>query len=484
MFSKIWSRTHSHTHDTQRCVCNTDFFLHTHTLSLTFPLFFFCFVCRYKIRRFLHNQNSTGELCVGRNHEMTSSPKLEGRLRDSVVEQVDACLWLEDLKKKYDEIGTSSGGASGVSRCVVCSLPVGTCPHDTQWMNKMAPWQKGMKSEETADESIRDVLDVLGAGSVVHAIAEPSEEFNFSEMQWCRHTPYITDKIGADRVQVSFPGIRGFHSVVRVGEHVVVFGGFQYKANEVPQPFSASITPGDVKCLGDVYLYNIVRTSWHKIFTEHGPEPRYGKSCCRDEYFYLQLLILSCPGHSCAALDDNRMIMFGGRNQNGKFLSDTWFFDVSTCTWTELPEEPLSPPPTPRAFSALCSIYNDSVLLFGGTDGIQNFGDVWIFRGEPTEWRWERGVTVSQPFLFVVARVCVCACVCVCVCVCADIIVRVVFFFFRPVCRRSPATGTHWWPCTPPTSARASGCQVLRAERGPSWTCWSWGAAPSTRSAR
>ena len=217
---------------------------------------------------------------------MTSSPYLEGRLRDSVVDQVDACLWLEDLKTKYSEIGKGSGGASVTSRCIVCSLPVGTCLHDTKWMNKMAPWQKGMQSEETADESIKDVLDLLETGSVVHAIAEPSAEFNFNEMRWCRHMPYITDKIGADRVQVSFPGTRGFHSVVRVGEHVVVFGGFQYKANEVPQPFSASITPGDVKCLGDVYLYNVVQTSWHKIFTEHGPEPRYGRLNWRNTFLF------------------------------------------------------------------------------------------------------------------------------------------------------------------------------------------------------
>lgn len=91
------------------------------------------------------------------------------------------------------------------------------------------------------------------------------------------------------------------------------------------------------------------------------------------------------------------MILFGGRNQNGKFLSDTWVFTVSSCSWEALPYEHLSPPPPPRVFTAMCSINNLSVLLFGGTDGAQNFGDIWIFRGQPSEWRWERGVTAGLP---------------------------------------------------------------------------------------
>jgi hypothetical protein len=35
------------------------------------------------------------------------------------------------------------------------------------------------------------------------------------------------------------------------------------------------------------------------------------------------------------------------------------------------------------------------VLLFGGTDGTENFGDLWVFRSHPQDMRWERSVAVG-----------------------------------------------------------------------------------------
>lgn len=37
------------------------------------------------------------------------------------------------------------------------------------------------------------------------------------------------------------------------------------------------------------------------------------------------------------------------------------------------------------------------VYLFGGTDGIDNFGDLWVFRGHPKVMKWERLVAVGLP---------------------------------------------------------------------------------------
>ena len=294
-------------------------------------------------------------------------------LREAVVAQVNDCLWLDDLKTKYNDIGSGEQVLPG-GRCIVCSLPLGTCKHNNKWLDKMAPWNKILNAEETVDEGMDDVMNVLDVGSTI-APTYSIPEYSFDSMRWCRHVPRVADVIGADKVQVSFPGYRGFHTAVVVGEVVVVFGGLQYKKTGLPQPFTSSVRPGDVLCLNDMYLYHIVKTSWHRVQCNMLPEPRYG--------------------HCCTALDGDTMIMFGGRNQAGKFLSDTWFFSVSESKWTALKPEELSPPPSGRVFSAICSLNDRSALLFGGTDGAQNFGDIWIFRSE--EWRWERGVTAGLP---------------------------------------------------------------------------------------
>ena len=93
--------------------------------------------------------------------------------------QVDDCIWLDDLKQKYNEIGQVGNAGRVTSRCVVCSLPVGTCHHDTKWMKKMAPWGKDTTKEDTADKEVSDVLDVLGTGNVVQSVVSAVDEVNY-----------------------------------------------------------------------------------------------------------------------------------------------------------------------------------------------------------------------------------------------------------------------------------------------------------------
>jgi hypothetical protein len=303
-------------------------------------------------------------------------PASTASIRASVASQVSDCLWLDDLKNKYADIG--GAGVSDGARCIICSLPLGSCPHNNKWLDKMAPWNKNLLVDESVDDGMNDMMDVLGAGSAVAPTQQTVPEFNFNNMRWCQHIPRVADIIGADRVQVSYPGCRGFHTAVKVGEVIVVFGGMQYKKTQLPQPFTSSVRPGDVLCLNDVYMYHIIKCSWHKVDCDEllpRPEPRYG--------------------HVCAALTDDTMLLYGGRSHGGKFLSDTWFLDLSTSSWTQLKTEETSPPPQGRVFSAACSLNDASVLLFGGTDGAQNYGDIWIFR--LAEMRWERGVAAGLP---------------------------------------------------------------------------------------
>jgi len=113
------------------------------------------------------------------------------------------------------------------------------------------------------------------------------------------------------------------------------------------------------------------------------------------------------------------MLVFGGRGAGGLLLSDTWLYLYDEDTWQPVQNnEALDlPVPSPRVFSACCAVRVPSskvsfsssssrggrdvevsdVYLFGGTDGIDNCGDLWMFRGDPAVMQWERVVAVGLP---------------------------------------------------------------------------------------
>lgn len=98
-----------------------------------------------------------------------------------------------------------------------------------------------------------------------------------------------------------------------------------------------------------------------------------------------QLLVLKIIGHCAAALDDNRLVVFGGRSESNLLLNDTWVYFVAEDQWQEIitatPIHTLLTP-APRYFASCARIPGTSkVLLFGGTNGMENFGDLWLFDG-------------------------------------------------------------------------------------------------------
>jgi hypothetical protein len=55
-----------------------------------------------------------------------------------------------------------------------------------------------------------------------------------------------------------------------------------------------------------------------------------------------------------------------------------------------------NPIPSPRAFAG-CTNDGRDIFLFGGTDGVENFGDLWVFKGAQYAMKWERIVAVGPP---------------------------------------------------------------------------------------
>ena len=105
-------------------------------------------------------------------------------------------------------------------------------------------------------------------------------------------------------------------------------------------------------------------------------------------------------GHAAAALNNCTLLIFGGRNASSAYLNDTWLLNIDTLTWSNISTPEGYESPSGRAFSSAVGAGNDTVILFGGTDGEGNFGESWCFSKGMTEkepLHWRRIITGGLP---------------------------------------------------------------------------------------
>ena len=100
--------------------------------------------------------------------------------------------------------------------------------------------------------------------------------------------------------------------------------------------------------------------NWKDI-TSSGPSERIGHAMAYDS-------------------KNNKIVLFGGMDDNWEYLDDTWLYDLATNTWTEIDTPEMYP--EPRSHHAM--VYSpavEQILLFGGEtyewDEILN--DIWVF---------------------------------------------------------------------------------------------------------
>lgn len=113
------------------------------------------------------------------------------------------------------------------------------------------------------------------------------------------------------------------------------------------------------------------------------------------------------------------MLIFGGKDRQGRFLQDSWIYDIVANRW--YPIKPTIPwatssqsnnaandyssgmnylqTPSARVFSD-CVWDGEGAVLFGGTNGLENFGDLWRLVVPKHNWR-AKIVTVSNSECFV-----------------------------------------------------------------------------------
>ncbi len=81
----------------------------------------------------------------------------------------------------------------------------------------------------------------------------------------------------------------------------------------------------------------------------------------------------------------DRMIVFGGFRDPFGGLADLWSLSLADSTWN--PVQPTGPVPPARYYhSAIYDSHQNRMIVFGGTDGIKDFSDVWSLSLTSTMW--------------------------------------------------------------------------------------------------
>lgn len=154
----------------------------------------------------------------------------------------------------------------------------------------------------------------------------------------------------------STPDPRSAHTAAVCGESMLVFGGWN-----------------GMETLGDLWAWKFASHRWVEIASSG----RMGAPCPRRT-------------HSAVGLD-RKMYVFGGFSDNsgapGESFNDLWCFDVGAQRWTMLPARGDVPSPRGRC-AMVADPVRGGVLLFGGWDRTNSFGD--LFEYSPRDGRWFR----------------------------------------------------------------------------------------------
>ena len=155
--------------------------------------------------------------------------------------------------------------------------------------------------------------------------------------------------------KVSPPGIssRFLHDMASVwnDQKVVLFGGYNYNT-----------------AFGDTWVYDSFTESWTQKTPSKSPNARYF--------------------HAMSSIYGNSdVLLFGGTNNNNNYFNDTWVYDIGTDTWTKV-NTPSAP--SHRRSHAMTFIWGTSkVILYGGagyTSSDKWYNDTWIFDYSNKTW--------------------------------------------------------------------------------------------------
>lgn len=100
--------------------------------------------------------------------------------------------------------------------------------------------------------------------------------------------------------------------------------------------------------------------------------------------------------HAIAYIGDDKVLVFGGVDGSYNIINQTWVYDLSENSWTQM--SPSQPPP-PRYSHAMAYIGGDQVLLFGGSGTFDEnsaeyrLDDTWVYDLSSNTWTEKNPVT-------------------------------------------------------------------------------------------
>jgi N-acetylneuraminic acid mutarotase len=167
--------------------------------------------------------------------------------------------------------------------------------------------------------------------------------YNYDTNQWTNVTPTIS------------PGNRMFYgmSYDKKFDRTIIFGGFSGGSGITRTGFN-----------GETWAFDLETANWTELTTTQAPEARA----------YLKMVYHTALGCS---------VLYGGWNQGmGQYYSDTWAYDYSTNTWTQLD---VSSSPNIRLRHQLAYDNESSqIVLFSGAPTEFNYQQAtWTFAFTP-----------------------------------------------------------------------------------------------------
>ncbi|CAJ0895916.1 3317_t:CDS:2, partial [Entrophospora sp. SA101] len=188
------------------------------------------------------------------------------------------------------------------------------------------------------------------------------------------------------------PKPRSLHSQISFATHMIVFGGI------VDDPKENNLDE-------HIYIFDIVSKHWLKQmicnFNIDGEVSTINSSSSNGS--------IGRFGHT-ATVVDTTLYVFGGKNKNNEYLNDFLTFDLKALklltkkkskfkfssrfggcaspNFTQSFWDSLIPPrnaPSPRMKHVSCP-YNGKIYMFGGTDEIKCYNDIWCYDVKTNQW--------------------------------------------------------------------------------------------------
>lgn len=148
------------------------------------------------------------------------------------------------------------------------------------------------------------------------------------------------------------PSARSSHKMVydSVNHKTVLYGGWSAESG----------------LMDDTWIYDAQTNQWTEVFPVEKPPIRQSTSMYYDSIA-------------------QRVILFGGYSDVGPHLSDTWEYNYSDNSWTEL--NPSTHPSGRYGSNLVYDANNSRGFLFGGRSGVETLNDdTWVYYYENNSW--------------------------------------------------------------------------------------------------